>query len=145
MRRGASLPFHYGRWVYQRNVWCWAPGRWVARPVYAPALVAWVGVPGASVSIGIGAAVGWFPLAPREVFVPGYRTTPRYVRNVNVTHVTNIGNVTNIIEQPERGGGEDELSQSRHTGRDDGGARQRGQRSAAGGAGAGSPDRPSPR
>ena len=93
-------PFHYGRWVYQRNAWCWAPGRWVARPVYAPALVAWVGAPGLSVSIGIGSAVGWFPLAPREVFVPGYRTSPRYVRNVNVTHVTNISNVTNIINSP---------------------------------------------
>jgi len=26
-------PFHYGRWVYRRNVWCWAPGTYVARPV----------------------------------------------------------------------------------------------------------------
>jgi len=93
-------PFHYGRWVYQRNVWCWAPGRWVARPVYAPALVAWVGAPGVSVAIGLGPAVGWFPLAPREVFVPGYRTSPSYVRNVNVTQVTNIRNVTNIIDNP---------------------------------------------
>ena len=33
-------------------------------------------------------AVGWFPLAPREVYVPGYRVSPRYVRDVNVTHVT---------------------------------------------------------
>jgi hypothetical protein len=93
-------PFHYGRWVHRRNVWGWVPGRWVARPVYAPALVAWVGAPGFSVSIGIGSAVGWFPLAPREVFVPGYRTSQQYVRNVNVTHVTNIRNVTNIVNNP---------------------------------------------
>ncbi len=93
-------PFHYGRWVHHRNVWGWAPGRWVARPVYAPALVAWVGSPGLSVSIGIGPAVGWFPLAPREVFIPGYRTSPHYVRNVNVPHVTNIRNVTEIVNDP---------------------------------------------
>lgn len=93
-------PFHYGRWVFVRNNWCWSPGTWVARPVYAPALVAWVGSPGVSVSIGSGPTVGWFPLGPREVFVPGYRTSPRYVRNVNVTQVTNITNVTNIINSP---------------------------------------------
>ena len=95
-------PFHYGRWVYRRNLWCWVPGQWVARPVYAPALVAWVGAPlgGVSVSVNIGPSVGWFPLAPREVFVPPYRVTPNYVRNVNVTQVTNITNVTQIVNSP---------------------------------------------
>lgn len=95
-------PFHYGRWVFLRNTWCWSPGTWVARPVYAPALVAWVGAPGigVGVTVGGGPRVGWFPLGPREVFVPGYRTSPRYVRNVNVTQVTNITNVTNIINSP---------------------------------------------
>jgi len=97
-------PFHYGRWVFLRNNWCWAPGRYVARPVFAPALVAWVGSPlgGVSISIGGGPAVGWFPLGPREIFVPGYRSSPNYIRNVNVTHVTNITNVTNIINNPDR-------------------------------------------
>jgi len=99
-------PFHYGRWVNRRNVWCWAPGSYVARPVYAPALVGWVGAqrPGVSISVTIGSpgpAVGWFPLAPREVFVPGYRVSPRYVREVNVTHVTNITNITTIINNPQ--------------------------------------------
>ena len=36
-------PFHYGRWAYLGGVWVWAPGAVVARPVYAPALVAFVG------------------------------------------------------------------------------------------------------
>jgi hypothetical protein len=95
-------PFHYGRWVWYRNAWCWAPGRYVARPVYAPALVAWVGGPSVNVSVRVGGAptVGWFPLGPREVYVPGYRVSPRYVQNVNVTHVTNITNVTTIINNP---------------------------------------------
>ena len=48
-------PFHYGRWVNYRNRWCWAPGTYVARPVYAPALVAWIGGPRVGVSIGVGA------------------------------------------------------------------------------------------
>jgi hypothetical protein len=91
-------PFHYGRWALMRGAWCWVPGAFVARPVYAPALVGWIGRPGWSVTVGIGSvpAVGWFPLAPREVFVPAYRASPVYVRNVNVTHVTNIVNVTNV-------------------------------------------------
>jgi hypothetical protein len=95
-------PFHYGRWVWHRNNWCWTPGRYVARPVYAPALVAWVGGPNVSVSVSVGRGptVGWFPLGPREVYVPGYRVSPRYVRQVNVTQVTHITNVTNIISSP---------------------------------------------
>lgn len=96
-------PFHYGRWVNRRNVWCWTPGTYVARPIYAPALVAWVGGPriNASISIGRGrgdAPIGWFPLGPREVFVPSYRHSPNYVRNINIVHVTNVVNINNIVE-----------------------------------------------
>src|SRR6266849_2839587 len=36
-------PFHYGRWAYIGNRWGWTPGVIVARPVYAPALVAFIG------------------------------------------------------------------------------------------------------
>jgi hypothetical protein len=91
-------PFHYGRWVYLDG-WAWVPGRIVARPVYAPALVAFVGGSNWSISLfaGDGGGVAWFPLAPDEVYVPAYRVTRTYVRNVNVTNVnvTNI-NVTNV-------------------------------------------------
>ncbi|GLS94682.1 hypothetical protein GCM10007918_19740 [Piscinibacter gummiphilus] len=84
-------PFHYGRWVSRRDVWCWVPGAYVARPVYAPALVAWVGGPGVSVSIGVGRRpapmVGWFPLGPREVYVPGHRYSPHYMRHINGNQV----------------------------------------------------------
>jgi hypothetical protein len=78
------------------------PGRIVARPVYAPALVAWVGRPGFSVSVAIGSvpAVGWFPLAPREVFYPGYRVSPAYVRNINVTHVTDVTRIVEVDRHP---------------------------------------------
>jgi hypothetical protein len=77
-------PFHYGRWVSWGGRWCWTPGAYVARPVYAPALVGWVGGPRVGVSVGIaGPAVGWVPLAPREVYVPWYRASPEYGHRVN--------------------------------------------------------------
>lgn len=96
-------PFHYGRWVYLRSRWCWTPGTRIARPVYAPALVAWVGGPSASVSVTIGGgpAVGWFPLAPREVYVPSYRVSPGYARNVNITNVTNVTVINNTFANPQ--------------------------------------------
>jgi hypothetical protein len=90
-------PFHYGRWAFlPARGWAWVPGTIVVRPVYAPALVAFVGGPSWNVSVRLGSGpVGWFPLGPREVFVPAYHVTPEYVQRVNVSHVTNV-NVTNI-------------------------------------------------
>ena len=96
------VPFHYGRWAHYGTRWCWVPGPRRVRPVYAPALVGWVGSPGASVSItvGGGAGVGWFPLGPREVYVPGYRVSNNYVRNVNISNTTIVNNtyITNVYE-----------------------------------------------
>jgi hypothetical protein len=90
-------PFHYGRWAFVENSWCWVPGPVYARPVYAPALVAFVGGGGFSVGVGIGAGVAWFPLAPREVYVPSYRTSREYVNNVNITNTrVNVTQVTNV-------------------------------------------------
>jgi hypothetical protein len=89
-------PFHYGRWAYYGSTWIWVPGAVVARPVYAPALVAWVGGPHFGVSIGIGSGVGWFPLGPREPYIPAYRVSNTYINRVNVTHVTNVTNITNV-------------------------------------------------
>ncbi|WP_310493292.1 DUF6600 domain-containing protein [Dechloromonas sp.] len=96
-------PFHYGRWAIIHGRWGWIPGRIVARPVYAPALVAWIGNPGWSVGFSFGAApaVGWFPLAPREVYVPGHRHSPNYVRQINITHVRDVS----IIDRAIRPGG----------------------------------------
>ncbi|MES2957408.1 MAG: DUF6600 domain-containing protein [Pseudomonadota bacterium] len=77
-------PFHYGRWVWWRDRWAWAPGQYVARPVYAPALVAWIG--GSNFSVGInfgGPSVGWVPLSPREVYRPYYSVTNIYITNIN--------------------------------------------------------------
>jgi hypothetical protein len=96
-------PYHYGRWAYLGHSWCWVPGRIVAvRPVYAPALVAFVGGHGSgfsfSLSFGgsVSPSVGWFPLGPGEVYRPAYIASPTYVRNVNkvVVNNTTINNTT---------------------------------------------------
>ena len=89
-------PFHYGRWAFVSNGWFWVPGPVVVRPVWAPALVAFVGGgPGFHFSAGVG--VGWFPLAPGEVYLPGYRVSRTYVNNINITNTTvNVTRVTNV-------------------------------------------------
>ncbi|HXN27064.1 MAG TPA: DUF6600 domain-containing protein [Candidatus Acidoferrales bacterium] len=110
-------PFHYGRWAYVGGGWGWVPGPvaivgprpgvvvvaggWGVRPVYAPALVGFVGGGGFSASIAIGggvAGVAWVPLGPRDVWVPGYRTSAAYMTNVNVTSTTVINRteITNV-------------------------------------------------
>lgn len=96
-------PFHYGRWAYLGGAWGWVPGHRAARPVYAPALVAWVGGARVAASAPIGArpAVGWFPLAPREVYIPSYHSSFRHLREVNSAHVTNHNHLTEISSNPE--------------------------------------------
>ncbi len=83
-------PYHYGRWAYVRGgYWGWVPGPMVVRPVYAPALVGFVGGRfGVGVGFGSGfSGVAWFPLGPRDVYIPGYRASPRYVQNINITNL----------------------------------------------------------
>ena len=100
-------PYHYGRWVFVDGFWAWAPGPIVARPVYAPALVAFFGAPGVTVSIGT-PFVSWVALGWGEPLVPwwgrpGYIGRPhwagwggpRVVNNV-VVNKTTVVNVTNI-------------------------------------------------
>lgn len=90
-------PFHYGRWGHWGNRWGWIPGPRGVRPVYAPALVAWVGGPRAG---GVGSRVGWFPLGPRDVYVPGYHASAEYVRNINVanTRIVDTRYIDNVYE-----------------------------------------------
>jgi hypothetical protein len=109
-------PYHYGRWVFVSNVWAWAPGPIIARPVYAPALVVFLG--GARISVG--RPVCWAPLGWGEPVVPWWGRRgfvgvpwwggwggPRVVNNVvinrqrvvNVTHINVYKNVhvTNAV------------------------------------------------
>src|SRR5271165_2880715 len=89
-------PFHYGRWCQIGPRWAWVPGPVAVHPVYAPALVAFVGGPG-GFHVGGGVGVAWFPLGPGEVFVPAYHVSRNYVTQVNVTNtVVNVTKVTNV-------------------------------------------------
>jgi hypothetical protein len=85
-------PFHYGRWAYIQDRWGWMPGPVDVQPVYAPALVAFIGGSGLSlsVSLGGGGPVGWFPLGPRDVYVPWFHASRNYFTNVNVTNIRNV-------------------------------------------------------
>jgi hypothetical protein len=81
-------PFHYGRWGYQNSRWVWNPGAGMARSVYAPALVVFVGGSGWTPAAGEG--IGWFPLGPREAYYPSYQASPGYVQRINAGHAANI-------------------------------------------------------
>jgi hypothetical protein len=92
-------PFHYGRWVTVGGRWGWVAGPVAVRPVYAPALVVFIG----GGEGGFGGNVGWFPLGPREVYVPSYPVSRGYVNRVNIsnttvttTTITNVYNTTII-------------------------------------------------
>ena len=91
-------PFHYGRWAFIGARWGWVPGPVAVVPVYSPALVAFVGG-GVSVGIGVGgiSPVAWFPLGPRDPFIPWYHYGPTYLRQVNVTNVRNVTTINNYI------------------------------------------------
>ncbi len=102
-------PYHYGRWAYVDDYWAWAPGPIVARPVYSPALVAFFGGGGVSVSVSVGTPfVSWVPLGWGEPVVPWWGPRgfvgrpywggwggPRYVNNIEINNTTII-NVNNI-------------------------------------------------
>jgi hypothetical protein len=93
-------PCHYGRWARVDDRWAWVPGAFATEPVYAPALVAFI-PPSAitvpvPVPVGAGPPVGWFPLAPGEIYWPAYTRNLTYIRNVNITNV-NITKINTII------------------------------------------------
>ncbi|HEY3349107.1 MAG TPA: DUF6600 domain-containing protein [Thermoanaerobaculia bacterium] len=88
-------PYHYGRWAVVSSRWCWVPVAPNVRHVaYAPALVAFVGGgPGWSLTVSVGGGgggyVGWFPLAPRDPFLPWWgrqASSPAYARDVSYTN-----------------------------------------------------------
>ena len=88
-------PYHYGRWAHTHRGWGWIPGPRYARPIYAPALVAFVGGGGFSVGIGSG-PIGWFPLGPGEIYNPWYRSNRDYYRRINVSNIRVTRNITNV-------------------------------------------------
>ena len=90
---------HYGRWANLSGSWGWVPGPIAVRPVYAPALVAFVG--GNNFQLGSTGGVGWFPLAPREIYRPAYSASRRYFNDVNASNtVINNTVITNAYNNP---------------------------------------------
>jgi hypothetical protein len=83
-------PSHYGRWANRNNQWVWVPPQRETQPVYAPALVDFIGgiqlisaLLGGNASASASAPVGWFPLGPREAYVPSYSTDRAYYARLN--------------------------------------------------------------
>src|SRR6185437_1858716 len=114
-------PYHYGRWVQLDDTWAWVPGPMAADapPVYAPALVAFVGddegvgAPDWGVNLAVGgivaAGVVWFPLGPGEPWHPHWRGrdrwSERYYDRVNRNHEDRNVNIHNTyVNYRARGG-----------------------------------------
>jgi Family of unknown function (DUF6600) len=75
-------PCHYGRWTFYRSRWYWVPLRGRVEVVrYAPAVVEFVTV---------GGNIGWFPLHPRDRFVPWWVRRDRAVENVTFVNRTRV-------------------------------------------------------
>ena len=85
-------PFHYGRWAEIGSRWGWIPGPRIVRPVYAPALVVFAGGAQFASSLGYPAGFGitaWFPLGPREPYLPPYGGSTLYRNRLNVSNLFN--------------------------------------------------------
>jgi hypothetical protein len=80
-------PFHYGRWAFVSGLWCWVPGSFAAGPVFAPALVTWVGGAPWRGHPPDGDHVSWVPLQPHQPYRPAYPVSSAYLRGVNGTAV----------------------------------------------------------
>jgi len=87
-------PFHYGRWAFVRNRWGWVPGPRLGRPYYSPALVAFADGGGFGLSIGVSA---WFPLGPRDPFIPWYHHDDHYLRAVNYANVRGVTDINVFV------------------------------------------------
>ena len=85
-------PSHYGRWAFVGEHWAWVPGDFASDPVYVPAVVAFLGTAGVGLSVAdtTGPAIGWFPLAPGEVYWPSYTRDLDYVRKLNRGNIADV-------------------------------------------------------
>ena len=81
--RWGWAPYHYGSWNNYQNRWFWIPEPRGAHFVhYSPARVAFAGGGPGLMGPGGPAHIGWFPIHPRDRFIPwwGHRnfTPPRH-------------------------------------------------------------------
>ncbi|HMB28807.1 MAG TPA: DUF6600 domain-containing protein, partial [Blastocatellia bacterium] len=92
-------PFHYGRWAFVGGAWYWVPGPLAPRPIFAPALVSFIGGNNWGVSFGFGPGIGWFPLGPGEIYRPVYFVSERYIRGLNPTLGLNVRVVNRFVNR----------------------------------------------
>jgi uncharacterized protein DUF6600/FecR-like protein len=92
-------PFHYGRWAFVQNTWYWVPGPLAPRPIFAPALVSFIGGNNWGVSFGFGPGIGWFPLGPGEIYRPVYFVSERYIRGLNPAPGLNVRVVNRFVNR----------------------------------------------
>jgi len=84
----AFTPSHYGRWALLDGAWAWVPlpdplAAPPAHPVYAPALVAFLGGSGVRGTAPGQDGTAWFPLGPREAYEPAYPASAAYRQALN--------------------------------------------------------------
>ncbi len=108
----AFAPSHYGRWAKIAETdplapsdpgterWGWVPGKLVADPVYAPALVAFLGTAGVGLSYpdAAGPAIAWFPLAPGEAYWPSYTSELDAIRRINRGAVADVAAIGAAVD-----------------------------------------------
>ncbi|MBS0288382.1 MAG: hypothetical protein JSR17_13880, partial [Proteobacteria bacterium] len=89
-------PYHYGRWANINNKWYWVPGQSAQVAVYTPAQVAFMMVDNGSI-------VGWFPLAPGEIYWPSFYASLSYFASVNLSN-TSLSNemIKKAYENPPK-------------------------------------------
>ena len=92
-------PFHYGRWAFVGGAWYWVPGPLTPRPIFAPALVSFIGGNNWGVSFGFGGGIGWFPLGPGEIYRPVYFVSERYIRGLNPATGLNVRVVNRFVNR----------------------------------------------
>ncbi len=108
-------PFHYGRWAQFGGRWGWVPQPVAEqgygygggyRPVYAPALVTFLGAAAGAFTAAAFAsgAIGWAPLGIHEPYYPPYRVSPRYFSAYNRAYVPNYDSFykTNVTIENNR-------------------------------------------
>lgn len=97
-------PFHYGRWAQIDGRWGWVAGQADPQPVWAPALVAFLGGAALGAALGGSEQLAWVPLAPGEAYRPTYHVSDTYLRRLNAPHHAALAYGLGVQPRPWRNG-----------------------------------------
>lgn len=95
-------PSHYGRWARIDDRWGWVPGKPIPDPAYLPAAVAFLGTPGVGLSYAdaFSPAIAWLPLAPGEIYWPGFTGDAALIRRLNAPDIGDLW----VLHHADNGG-----------------------------------------